>query len=95
MDKADDATGSIPENLPVIQASELAQYGFCRRAWWLGVVKNLPAQYQANLERGQRLHAHHEGTVRAVIGWQRLGYILLAGGGVFLIAALLGLWAGG
>jgi hypothetical protein len=95
MTQADDAVGSIPENLPLIQASELAQYGFCRRAWWLDVVKNIPIEYEANLKRGQQIHARYGGEVRAAIRWQQVGYTLLGLGGIFLFIALLGLWVSG
>jgi hypothetical protein len=82
-----------PEELPLIRASELAQYSFCHRAWWLGTVKGLPAQSQTRLARGVRHHERHERQVYAAGRWCRLGLILLGSGLLFLVGAvLLGLW---
>lgn len=86
---------SIPDNLPLIQASELAQYSFCQRAWWLGVVKKTQPESQANLVRGQRVHAIHERRVRRAVRWQKIGVLLMGAGSLFLILTLLGLWLGG
>jgi hypothetical protein len=84
---------SLPEELPLIRASELAQYSFCHRAWWLGTVKGLPSHSRTALARGTRQHERHERQVFAAGYWRRLGLILLGSGLLLLIgAALLGLW---
>ncbi len=83
--------GSAPP--PLIRASELAQYGFCRRAWWLGAVKGLPSRSQAALEQGARHHRQHARQVDLARRWQQVGLALLGSGLVGLLAAgLLGLW---
>lgn len=86
-----EADCSVP--LPLIRASELAQYSFCRRAWWLGTVKGLPSRRQAALERGARQHRQHGRQVDQARRWQQVGLALLGSGLVGLLAAgLLGLW---
>jgi len=85
-------TANPAENLPLIQASELAQYSFCQRAWWLGTVKQLPSANQARMVRGTTMHAHHGQQVRAALYWHRVGLFLLGSGGLFLVIVLLWLW---
>jgi hypothetical protein len=81
------------EDLPLIRASELAQYGFCHRAWWLGTVKALPSSSRAALARGTGQHRRHERQVFAAARWRRLSLILLGAGLLLLMGAvLLGLW---
>ena len=79
--------GAPPE--PVIRASELAQYSFCQRAWWLGTVKGLPSQSQAALDRGTRLHQQHGRLVDTAGRWRRLGLVLLAGGFLIMLTTVL------
>lgn len=80
------------EHLPLIQASELAQYSFCQRAWWLDTVKQLTSANQARLARGATMHTQHGQQVRAALYWHRMGLFLVGSGGLFLVIALLWLW---
>ena len=73
---------------PLIRASELAQYGFCRRAWWLRRAQRWPPQQQAARIRGRRRHAQHARRLRQAGRWRRLGLWLLGGGGLLLISAM-------
>jgi hypothetical protein len=88
----EDGGSSSPDGLPLIRASELVQYSFCHRAWWLGTVKGLTSQSQVALERGTRHHKHHGGQVYTAKRWQQLGLILLAGGIFLLVFTLFWLW---
>ena len=62
----------------VIRASELGQYAYCARAWWLGRVLGYRS---ANLERmaaGEAAHVRHG---HKVVGYHRLrrwAYVSLA-----------------
>lgn len=69
---------------PVINASDIGRYVFCRRAWWYDQQGYTPAN-QGELRRGRRLHVSYDLLVRGV---QALGVIavLLLIGGVFLAA---------
>ena len=76
------------DNLPMIRASELNQYSFCQRAWWLGTIKGIPSNNQAALTRGVQLHHSHENQVRAVLRWRQASFFLWGGGGLLLSIAL-------
>jgi hypothetical protein len=76
-------------NLPLIRASELTQYGFCHRAWWLGTVKGILPTNQATLAQGTQQHRHHAGKVRAALRWRYLGLVSLGAGSFLLIIAVI------
>jgi len=86
------SSDASPPDLPLIRASELAQFDFCRRAWWLGTVKHLPAENQAWLRRGRRQHTHHSRQVQLASTWRGVGLALLLAGCLCLVTALLWLW---
>lgn len=93
---AADTDLSKREPLPLIRASELGQYSFCHRAWWLTVIHKIPDQNQTSLQRGRTVHMGHEATVRATVRWRKGGFLLMSMGGlIFFIALLLWLWLGG
>ena len=83
-----------PNDQPLIQASELAQYSFCRRAWWLGTVEKMQTDNQASLSRGQKAHGHHERKVQYATRWRQTGFLLMGAGSLFLIVTLFWLWLG-
>jgi CRISPR/Cas system-associated exonuclease Cas4 (RecB family) len=73
----------------VIRASELGQYAYCARAWWLGRVLGYRP---ANLERlaaGEEVHLRHGQKVVGYHCLQRWAYALLA---LALLAVALFLW---
>ena len=73
----------------VIRASELGQYAYCARAWWLGRVLGYRP---ANLERlaiGEAAHVRHGQKVVSSRRLQRWAYVLLA---LALLAGALFLW---
>jgi len=76
----------------VIRASELGQYAYCARAWWLGRVLGYRS---ANLERmaaGEAAHVRHGRKVVSSRRLQRWAYVLLVlallAGTLFLVLAL-------
>ena len=78
----------------VIRASELGEYAYCARAWWLGRVLGYRP---ANLERlaaGEEAHIRHGQEVVSYHRLQRWAYTLLAlallAGALFLVLALRG-----
>ncbi|MFN8454613.1 MAG: hypothetical protein U0401_08065 [Anaerolineae bacterium] len=78
-----------PHHLPVIRASELAQFSFCRRAWWLATVKGNQPKNQAALSRGVFTHNRHFQHVQTAQRWRYASVFLLSGGGLLLLAILL------
>ena len=74
---------------PVIRASEIAQYAFCARAWWLGRVKGYRSTNLAAMQQGEARHRAHG---HAVEGYHRLRWLavaLLALAGLLIVVWLL------
>ncbi len=60
-----------------IRASEIAEYVYCRRAWWLRRVRGVATANVAQLQAGTRHHEQHGQLVRRSIWAQRLAYVAL------------------
>lgn len=74
---------------PVVRASELGQYAYCARAWWLGCVQGVQPSNIQQLRAGTASHARHGAQV-ALAGWlTRAALICLALGGLLALAWLL------
>jgi hypothetical protein len=74
---------------PIIRASEISQYDFCARAWWLGRVRGYHSTNLAAMQQGEARHRAHG---RAVEGYHRLRWLavaLLGLAGVLIVAWLL------
>ena len=69
----------------VIRASEIGQYVYCARAWWLGSVRGLPSSHQREMAAGEAAHSRHGRGVRTSLGLSRLAYVVL------LLAAVVGI----
>ncbi len=72
------------ERRPIIRASEVGEYVYCARAWWLRRVAGLEPDGRARRELGVALHRRHG---RAVMGSRALVMLgaVLAVVGVILI----------
>ena len=81
-------TNTTPPNLPLIKASELAQYGFCQRAWWLGTVKGEPSANQPALTKGVQSHRSHADKVHAAFRWRYAGLAVLGLGCFMLVMTI-------
>ena len=75
----------------IIRASEIGQYDYCAKAWWLGSIEEVPPSNVAELQAGLVAHEAHGRQVnratrvqQIAIGLLVLGAILLA---VFLITS--------
>lgn len=75
----------------MIRASELGEFMFCRRAWWLRRVAELEPDNLLVLERGAAAHADHS---RAVSGSQALLLLAVALGLVALLLIVSGTFMG-
>jgi hypothetical protein len=62
------------QRLPIIRASEMGEYVYCARAWWLRRVAGLEPAGRERREMGTALHYRHG---RAVVGSRAL--LVLAG----------------
>ncbi len=72
----------------IIRASEIGQYLFCARAWWLGAVEGVPSAHREEMDAGENMHRQHGWRVRAAVVLSRLAWVLLA---LALFAAVLAL----
>jgi CRISPR/Cas system-associated exonuclease Cas4 (RecB family) len=73
----------------VIRASEIAQYAFCARAWWLGQVLGYRSTNLAAMRRGEIQHRAHGTRVVWYQGLRWLGLALILLAGIILVTALL------
>jgi CRISPR/Cas system-associated exonuclease Cas4 (RecB family) len=76
------------ERLPIIRASEVGEYVYCARAWWLRRVAGLEPAGHERRELGTALHSRHG---RAVAGSRAL---VVLGAALVLAAVLLILLSG-
>ncbi|HIC94051.1 MAG TPA: hypothetical protein EYP09_07365 [Anaerolineae bacterium] len=71
--------------MKVIRASEVAQYEYCARAWWLGRVQGYEPSNAGEMAAGEEEHERHGREVMSLRRRERLAYLLLA------LAALVGI----
>ena len=64
----------------IIRASELSQYAYCAKAWWLGAVEGVRPANVHELEAGSLMHARHGRTVQIAAWAQRVAIGLLLAG---------------
>lgn len=67
---------------PVIRASEIGSYLYCRRAWWYR-KQGVQSENQAEMAAGTDLHVQHGRKVIAA------GMLQLAGYAALIVAILL------
>lgn len=80
---------------PIIRASEIGQYVFCQRAWWLGTVKGYRPVNEAALDAGTQAHIRHGRRVAKSQRWQQVGYALVVLGGLLIVVVLCASLGGG
>jgi hypothetical protein len=69
----------------VIRASEIGQYAYCARAWWLRRVLDYRSQNVEEMAAGAEEHTNHGRRVVSYYRWRGLAYLLLS------LAAVVGL----
>ncbi len=62
----------------LIRASEIGQYEYCARAWWLGRVLGYRSHNVEEMAAGAEEHASHGQQVVSYHHWRRLAYLLLS-----------------
>ncbi|MBI4789250.1 MAG: hypothetical protein HY782_19630 [Chloroflexi bacterium] len=72
----------------VLRASEIGEYVFCHRAWWLHRVQGLESANRAQMEAGVAWHVAHGRGVRRASSLQRAGFALLILAGLFALVAV-------
>ena len=69
---------------PIIRASEIGAYLYCRRAWWYR-KQGVESENQAQMATGTELHRQHGRKVIAAGFLQTVGYVLLLAAIVLLV----------
>jgi len=63
---------------PVLRASEIGNYLYCARSWWLGRVLGYPSAHREKMVQVEEEHRAHGRDVVAYHRLRRLGYVVLA-----------------
>ena len=62
----------------IIRASEIGEYVFCHRAWWLHRVQGLESASRQQMELGVTRHQAHGRAVHRAVSFQRAAVALSA-----------------
>ena len=54
----------MPDNLRILRASEIGEYVFCHRAWWLDRVLGIESANREQMDAGVARHAAHGRAVQ-------------------------------
>jgi CRISPR/Cas system-associated exonuclease Cas4 (RecB family) len=73
----------------VIRASEIGEYVFCHRAWWLRHVAGYESANVREMAEGTATHARHGLLVSAASGLRILALVLLAAAVVWVVWVML------
>lgn len=60
-----------------LNASELSEYMYCRRAWWYKHTRNLSSANVRRLESGSAFHRRHRRRLRTAPWLRGIAYLLL------------------
>ena len=69
------------------KASEIGEFVYCNRAWWLHHIEGLEGTNRAALDAGRAQHARHGASVRRAAQLKRGALVVIAAA-----IALLILW---
>ncbi len=69
---------------PIIRASELGQYAYCAKAWWLGSVEGVPSANVREMDAGTSAHEQHGQAVQMSVWLNRVGIACLVLGALVL-----------
>lgn len=67
-----------------IRASEIGDYLYCRRSWWLKRSRGIASQNVRELARGAQHHQQHGQLVQQSVWLRRAAYLL-----IFVVVALV------
>ena len=72
----------------IIRASEIGQYDFCAKAWWLGSIEGVPPSNLSQLQTGTAAHEEHGRQVKRASQLQVAAIVLVGLGVIVLMLAL-------
>lgn len=67
----------MPSN-SILRASEIGEYVFCHRAWWLRRVRGLESAHRAQLDAGIARHLQHGRAAQRADALTRAASVLFA-----------------
>jgi hypothetical protein len=67
-----------------IRASEIGDYLYCRRSWWLKRSRGIASQNVRELTRGRQHHQQHGQRVKQSVWLRRAAYAL-----IFVVVTLM------
>jgi hypothetical protein len=67
-----------------IRASDIGDYLYCQRSWWLKRSQGIASQNVRELSRGNRHHQEHGQLVQQSVWLRRAAYLL-----IFIVVALV------
>ena len=73
----------------IIRASEIGQYDFCAKAWWLGSIEGVQPSNVYELQAGTAAHEEHGQQVRRASQLQVAALVLVGLGVLVLVLAIL------
>lgn len=73
----------------LIRASEIGEFVYCHRAWWLKRVEGIASRSVRQLERGTTFHESHERQVRTAGRLQTSALFLIIVGVMLLLLSQL------
>ncbi|MDE3088451.1 MAG: hypothetical protein KGJ80_03555 [Chloroflexota bacterium] len=76
----------------IIRASEIGEYVFCHRAWWLHRVKGIASANREQMQAGAARHVAHGRAVQRADSLQRAALAFLILALVFATAFALAVW---
>lgn len=82
-------------NRDIIRASEIGEYAYCARSWWLHRVQGVSSSNVAALQSGQQAHDQHGRGVASFHRQRRLALILAVLAAMVAVAAIGLALAGG
>ncbi len=60
-----------------IRASEIGEYVYCRRGWWLRRVRAVTSAHVSQMQAGMEHHQRHGRLVEQSVWARRLAYLVL------------------
>ncbi len=72
----------------IIRASEIGQYDFCAKAWWLGSIDGVQPSNIRELQAGTAAHEQHGRQVQRASQMQIAAFVLVGLGVVVLMLTL-------
>ncbi len=83
----------MADNARLVRASEIGEYVFCRRAWWLHHVQGLESAHRAQREAGIAQHIEHGRQVQRAETMRRAAVFFIVLALVFAMLFVLALLA--